>query len=80
MLYVVGGRERLCELMVQPAVAIVGSQRPTDYGIEMARSLAREIAANGVTIVSGLANGIAAAAHTGALEVNGPTLTVMAWT
>jgi DNA processing protein len=78
MLYVVGGRERLCELMVQPAVAIVGSQRPTDYGIEMARSLAREIAANGVTIVSGLANGIAAAAHTGALEVNGPTLTVMA--
>lgn len=78
MLHIVGGCERLRELMVEPAVAIVGSQRPTDYGLEMARNLARGIAARGVTVVSGLANGIAAAAHVGALEVNGPTVTVMA--
>jgi DNA processing protein len=78
MLHVVGGRERLAQLTAKPTVAIVGSQRPTDYGIEMARSLARGIAASGVTVVSGLANGIAAAAHAGALEVDGPTVTAMA--
>jgi DNA processing protein len=78
MLHVVGGRARLRQLVVDPAVAIVGSRRPTDYGIEMTRSLARGIAASGVTIISGLANGIAAAAHAGALEVDGPTVTVMA--
>jgi DNA processing protein len=78
MLHAVGGRKRLAQLTAKPAVAIVGSQRPTDYGIEMARSLARGIAASGVTVISGLANGIAAAAHAGALEVDGPTVTVMA--
>lgn len=78
MLHVVGGRERLRELTSEPAVAIVGSERATDYGMEMARSLARGLAASGVTVVSGLANGIAAAAHAGALEVDGPTVTVMA--
>jgi DNA processing protein len=78
MLHVVGGRERLAKLTAKPVVAIVGSQRPTDYGIEMARSLARGLAATGVTVISGLANGIAAAAHAGALEVDEPTVTVMA--
>jgi DNA processing protein len=78
MLHVVGGRERLKALSTEPAVAIVGSERPTDYGMEMARSLARGLAASGVTVVSGLANGIAAAAHAGALEATGPTVTVMA--
>jgi DNA processing protein len=79
MLYVVGTCERLGKLMAEPAVAIVGSsRRPTDYGLEMARSLARGIAATGVTVVSGLANGIAAAVHAGALEADGPTVTVMA--
>jgi DNA processing protein len=78
MLHVVGGRERLTALTAAPAVAIVGSERPTDYGMEMAGSLARGLAASGVTIVSGYANGIAAAAHAGALEAQGPTVTVMA--
>ena len=57
-LHVVGGRERLAQLTAKPAVAIVGSKRPTDYGMEMARSLARGLATSGVTVVSGLANGI----------------------
>lgn len=78
MLHVVGGRKRLAKLTAGPVVAIVGSRRPTDYGMEMASSLARGLAASGVTVVSGLANGIAAAAHAGALEVDGPTVSVMA--
>ena len=77
-LYVVGGRERLARLTAAPVVAIVGSERPTDYGMEMARGLARGLAVAGVTILSGFANGIAAAAHAGALETDGPTVTVMA--
>jgi len=78
MLHVVGGVQRLQKLTAEPAIAIVGSKKPTDYGMEMARSLARGLAASGVTVVSGLANGIAAAAHTGALEIAGPTVMVMA--
>jgi DNA processing protein len=78
MLYVLGGRGRLARLMAEPVVAIVGSKRPTDYGMEMARDLARGLAASRVTVLSAFANGIAAAAHSGALEVDGPTVTVMA--
>jgi DNA processing protein len=77
-LYVLGGRERLARLMAEPVVAIVGCERPTDYGMEMARGLARGLAASRVTVLSAFANGIAAAAHAGALEVDGPTVTVMA--
>jgi DNA processing protein len=75
---VLGGRERLARLTAGPVVAIVGSERATDYGMEMARSLARGLAVAGVTVVSGFANGIPAAAHAGALETDGPTVTVMA--
>lgn len=77
-LYVAGGRERLARLSAGPVVAIVGSERPTDYGMEMARGLARGLAVSGVTVVSAFANGIAAAAHAGALEIDGPTVTAMA--
>jgi len=57
-----------------PAVALVGSRRATPYGLEMSRSLAAEIAAAGVTVVSGLARGIDEAAHRGALSAGGRTL------
>jgi DNA processing protein len=78
-LYVAGGRERLARLLAEPVVAIVGSERASDYGMEMARSLARGLAAAGVTVLSAFANGIAAAAHAGALEIDdGPTVTAMA--
>jgi DNA processing protein len=77
VLYVAGGLARLERLCSEPAVAIVGSRRATDYGMETARGLARGLAASGVTVLSALAEGIPAAAHMGALEVDGPTLTVM---
>jgi DNA processing protein len=79
MLYVLGGGAwRLGELTAAPAVAIVGAAKPTDYGVEMARGLARGLAAARVTVVSQFANGIPVAALAGALEADGPALAVMA--
>ena len=60
----------------RPAVAIVGARRSTAYGNETARYFARELAAAGVQIISGLAWGIDGMAHEGALEAGGDTFAV----
>jgi DNA processing protein len=61
----------------RPAVAIVGSRRCTFYGREVARQLAADLAAAGVTVVSGMALGIDTAAHCGSLENSGYTAAVI---
>lgn len=64
------------DILERPAVALVGSRHPTPYGRVMAERLARDLAERGVVIVSGLAMGIDAAGHQGALE-SGLTVAVM---
>ncbi len=57
--------------------AIVGSRRPTLYGLQMAEKFSRELSEIGVPIVSGLARGIDAAAHRGCLRSGGKTVGVL---
>lgn len=80
VLHVAGHPERLTALARDgaAAVAIVGARRAGPEGLEVAHGLGRGLAAAGVTVVSGMALGIDSAAHAGALEVGGPTLTVLA--
>lgn len=60
-----------------PLVAIVGSRKLTSYGSQVAKAFARDLANQGVCVVSGLAFGIDAAAHKGALEAKGRTIAVL---
>ncbi len=59
------------------AVTLVGARRATSYGREIARELGRELAGAGMTVVSGLAFGIDACAHRGALDAPGRTIAVL---
>ena len=61
----------------QPAVAIVGSRRATNYGVQATKRLATELAEQGVTVISGMARGIDTAAHRGALAAGGKSIGVL---
>jgi DNA processing protein len=67
----------LSELMERPRVAIVGSRGPSTYGQQVTTRLARELAEQGIVIISGLALGVDALAHQAALEVDGLCLAVL---
>jgi DNA processing protein len=65
------------ELLQRPAVAVVGARACSSYGSQVARLLARELAAAGLVVVSGLARGVDGEAHRGALESGGITVAVL---
>ena len=79
VLFVYGGVDRLLALVDAdtPAVAIVGARRASPYAMEMARGLARGAGGAQITVVSGMANGVDAAAHEGALEARGATVAIL---
>ena len=64
-------------LLAEPGLAMVGSRNATPQGMQTAESFARTLAGKGLTIISGLALGIDAAAHRGALAVEGKTVAVI---
>jgi DNA processing protein len=65
------------QLLDEPQLAIVGSRTPTSGGLSNARAFAHHLARQGLIITSGLALGIDAAAHRGALAAQGPTIAVL---
>lgn len=74
-LFYIGNRTLIGQ---RPAVAIVGTRKPTTYGRAITTRLAEALARRGVTIVSGLALGVDGLAHQGALTVGGTTVAVLA--
>jgi DNA processing protein len=65
------------ELLSRPAVAVVGARACSAYGRSVTRSLARDVGAAGLVVVSGMARGIDGEAHRGALDAGGVTVAVL---
>lgn len=73
LLFVVGNPDYLW----QPQIAVVGSRSPSHNGLQLAAEMAEQLAKTGMTITSGLAEGIDAAAHAAALSQQQPTIAVL---
>src|SRR6202790_4969937 len=73
LLYVRGD----AQMLNLPCLSIVGTRRPTLYGTQMAERLGRDLAARGLVIVSGMARGIDAIGHQGAMAVSGRAIGVL---
>lgn len=65
------------KILNNQSISIIGSRNCTTYGAKIAKSFANKLALNGVTIVSGMANGIDTYAHIGAIEAEGKTIAVL---
>lgn len=77
VLYVAGGLERFLAAVREEPVAIVGSRRASGYGLDVARTLGRGLAAAGLPVISGMALGVDSAAHEGALGGGGRVVAVL---
>ena len=75
LLFVKGAK---LDLDNEVAISVVGTRKPTDHGKTFARKLGRAMAENGITVVSGMAEGIDGQAHAGAIEGGGKTIAVLA--
>ena len=73
VLYVAGNPD----VLSMPGIAVVGTRLPTLYGTDMAESFSSGIVRNGMSVISGLATGIDAYAHRGALAAGGVTIGVL---
>jgi DNA processing protein len=79
VLHVLGDVERLLDLSPAETVAMVGTRRPSEYGRAIASVLARSATVSGLAVISGMALGIDAVAHEGALATpGGMTVAVLA--
>jgi DNA processing protein len=77
VLYATCSTERLRELLGKPAVAIAGSSEHTPYAEQIASELARDLAAAGVTVISGMNKGLEGIIQRSALNARGSTIAVM---
>ena len=72
VLYIRGDRR----ILLDPAIAVIGTRHPTPYGLGMAERLSQDLANCGLVIISGMARGIDSIAHKGAILARGRTIAV----